>query len=690
MRTGTKTPVGIAPRRRHLIVAGALCALTLAAYSNSFSAGFVFDNNGLLLLDPRIREVSAENLGLILHRNYWWPYSESPVYRPVGTLSYLFNYALLGNGQHPLGYHWINLLLHMGNVLLVYALARRLLDGFWPPVFVAALWAVHPILTESVTNIIGRVDLLAAMAVLSGLLFYLKSTEARGPRRWMCLLALMAVTFVGVFSKENAVVILGVIALYELVWLNERKNLRDALLGCAAVSLPLLAMWYARSVVLAGTGAAQGPFVDNPLVAADFWTARVTALKVLARYLGLLVWPANLSADYSYAQIPLARGAVSDWIAWIALAFVVAAVVIFRRNRVIVFMAGFAALTLLPTSNLLFPIGTIMAERFLYLPAIAAAVCVVMGLYALPKADSRVAPAFLCSMVALFAIRTWARNTDWHDDLSLARATVRVSPRSYKGHALLASALYESHADIDKVIADSEKGLAPLNPLPDLRNYAPPYQQAGLFYLTKGDALLIRGADGRMVTPADARQAYQRSREVLERCNSIVKANNALENEAARARGGDEIKPLRYADMYRLLSEAELRLSDVPRALDNAHYALALSPFSAPMYLQLADVLLHSGRADESLVALMEGEMITSDPGLNEQMVRLYRSGLDPQGCATKEQNGQVTLNPSCEVVHRHLCEGSLGAEEIYIQAGRADLAASTRDFAVQKLGCAP
>jgi tetratricopeptide (TPR) repeat protein len=690
MRTGTKTPVGIAPRRRHLIAAAALCALTLSAYSNSFSAGFVFDNNGLLLLDPRIREVSAQNLGLILLRNYWWPYSESPVYRPVGTLSYLFNYAVLGNGQHPEGYHWINLLLHLGNLLLVYALGRRLLDGFWPPVFVAAIWAVHPILTESVTNIIGRVDLLAGMAVLSGLLFYLKSAEARGPRRWMWLLALMAVAFAGVFSKENAVVIPGLILLYEWVWRQQRKNLTGALQGCAAVSLPLLAMWYARSVVLAGTGASQGPFVDNPLVAADFWTARLTALKVLARYAGLLVWPASLSADYSYAQIPLARGAMSDWIAWIALAFVVAAVVMFRRNRAIVFMAGFAALTLLPTSNLLFPIGTIMAERFLYLPAIAAAVCVVTGLSALPKADSPVAPAILCSIAALLAIRTWVRNTDWQNDLSLARATVHVSPESYKGHALLAAALYESHADIDSVIAESEKALAPLNPLPDLRNYAPPYQQAGLFYLTKGDALLILDADSRIVTPAAARQAYQRSLQVLERCNSIVKVNNALENEAARARGGAEIEPLRYADLYRLLSEAELRLGDVPRALGNAHYALALSPFAAQMYLQLADVLLHSGRSDESLVALMEGEMITSDPGLNEQILRLYRSGLDPQGCATLERNGQVTLNPSCEVVHRHLCEGSNGAQQIYIHAGRADLAAGTRDLAVHKLGCAP
>jgi tetratricopeptide (TPR) repeat protein len=670
-------------------VAAALCVLTLAAYSNSFSGGFVFDNKGLLLEDPRIREASGENLGLILQHTYWWPYGETGLYRPFGTLSYLFNYAVLGNGEHPEGYHWINLLLHLGNVLLVYALARRLLRHFWPPVFAAGLWAVHPVLTESVTNIVGRVDLLAGMAVLSGLLFYLKSTEARGARRWMWILALMAATFIGVFSKESAIVIPGVIVLYELVWWKERKNFRGALLGCAAAALPLLAMWYARSVVVLGSP--QVPFIDNPLATADFWTARLTALKVMARCLGLLAWPASLSADYSFAQIPLARGAaVSDWIAWIALAAVAAAVFIFRRNRALVFVAGFAALTFLPTSNLLFPIGTIMAERFLYLPAIAAAMCVVMALYALPRTHPRFAPVVLCSIAVLFAIRTWVHNADWQDDLSWARATVRTSPKSYKGHALLASALYESHAGIDTVIAEAEKGLGPLDGLPDLSNFAPPYQQAGLYYLTKGDALLTRDAAGRMVTPTESRQAYQRSRQILERGSSIVQAYNRLENAESHARGGPEIKLLRYADLYRLLSEAELRLGDVPRALDHAHYALALSPFSAPMYLQLADVLLHSGHLEEGAVALMEGEMITADPGLNQQLARLYRSGLDPQGCAAVEKNGQMTLDPSCEVVHRHLCEGSIGAEQIYTQAGRADLAATTRNLAAQKLRCGP
>jgi tetratricopeptide (TPR) repeat protein len=334
---------------------------------------------------------------------------------------------------------------------------------------------------------------------------------------------------------------------------------------------------------------------------------------------------------------------------------------------------------------LLFPIGTIMAERFLYLPAFAAAVCVVMAFYASasPRPRSRVAPAVLCSIAALFAIRTWVRNMDWQNDLSFAQAVVRGAPQSYKGHVLLALALYDSQAPIDTVIAESEKGLALLDPLSDVRNFAPPYQQAGLFYLTKGDALLT-------LTPAVARRAYERSNEVLERCKSIVQANNALENKQAQARGAPPIKPLRYADLYRLLSEAELRLGDIPRALDNARYALALSPFSAPMYLQLADVLLHSDHLEDGAVALMEGVLMTSDAGLKEQIARLYRSGLDPRGCAVAERDGRVILNPSCEVVHRHLCQGSIGAEAIYTQAGRPDLAATTRDLAVQKFQCNP
>src|SRR6266567_5109310 len=106
-----------------------LCALTLAAFSTSFVTGFALDNQVLLLGDPRIRQATAQNVTQILQHTYWWPNGEAGIYRPLTTLSYLFNYAILGNGGNPAGYHWINLWLHGVNVLLVYALAWRLFSG---------------------------------------------------------------------------------------------------------------------------------------------------------------------------------------------------------------------------------------------------------------------------------------------------------------------------------------------------------------------------------------------------------------------------------------------------------------------------------------------------------------------------------------------------------------------------------
>ncbi|HEY4837079.1 MAG TPA: hypothetical protein VIH72_00640, partial [Candidatus Acidoferrales bacterium] len=279
------------PFLKHLVICAALGVLTFLAYSDSFHAGFVHDNRYIILADSRVREASSENINSILEHSYWWPNFETGLYRPVTTLSFLFNYAVLDNADRPEGYHWINFLLHFGNVLLVYLLALRFLRKIPPAVLAAALWAVHPVLTESVTNIVGRADLLAAMAVLSGFLMYLKSTDSQGWRRVAWLGGLMAVTLAGVFSKESAVAILGVIVLYEVVWWDERKQLRGLILGCAAIAPPLLVMWYVRAMIFAASQPAQFPFVDNPLMGASFVTSRLTAVAVIARYLWRLALP---------------------------------------------------------------------------------------------------------------------------------------------------------------------------------------------------------------------------------------------------------------------------------------------------------------------------------------------------------------------------------------------------------------
>ena len=296
-------------RIHHLLACAGLCLLTLAAYSNSFDAGFALDNQMLLLGDPRIQNASADNVDLILQHTYWWPNGEAGLYRPLTTLSYLLNYAILGNGDRPGGYHWVNLLLHIANVLLVFALALRLCGqrAFRTALIIAALWAVHPVLTESVTNIVGRSDLLAALSVLSGFLLYLKGVEATGWRRILWFTALAAASAVGVFSKESAVVLPGVIILYEV--LERAHGWKKVLSGCLATLAPILAMLWQRAAVLSESPPAEFPFVDNPITGASFWIGRLTAVKVLARYLWIALWPVKLSSDYSYSEIPLARNA---------------------------------------------------------------------------------------------------------------------------------------------------------------------------------------------------------------------------------------------------------------------------------------------------------------------------------------------------------------------------------------------
>src|SRR5262249_49356222 len=158
----------------------------------------------LILNDFRVHEATSENIDAILNHSYFWPRSENGLYRPLTTLSYLINYTILGNGERPTGYHVVNLFLHCVNVLLFFFIALRLIGDLWPSLLAAALWAVHPVLTESVTNIVGRADLLAGTAILGGLLAYLKTSETAGLRRIMWSLALLVLTTIGVFSKESA------------------------------------------------------------------------------------------------------------------------------------------------------------------------------------------------------------------------------------------------------------------------------------------------------------------------------------------------------------------------------------------------------------------------------------------------------------------------------------------------------
>ena len=676
----------------------ALWALVLAAYSNSFQAGLVFDSAMAITRDARIQAVTPQNLRLILTEEYWHGSTTSGLYRPLTTFSYLLNYVVFGNGTHPAGYHWVNLALHAVNVSLVYLLGLLVFEAAAPALAfaLAALWGVHPLLTESVTNVVGRADLLAAFGVLAGLLCYVKSASAITRRhKVLWVAAMLAAQAVGIFSKENAAVLPGIMLLYDLTW-RDRTAWRGRAMAYAALLPPLAAFFWLRTAfpmhILARFG-------DNPLMSAGLWTARLTAIKVIGKYLWLFVWPARLSADYSYNAVPLFGWQLTDWEdakALMAVALCLGAAVLavrwYRTRKPLFFFLAFFFVALAPTSNLVILIGSIMAERFVYLPSIGLAGCVVAALYEFgPRVTRQRVPAMRITWIALgflclaFAARTYARNLDWLDDLSLWTSGVDVCPDSSKTHNNLGGALaklpgrlpdaiveYQESLRIEPDYSDAHFNLANAlsrmpGRLPDaiaeyqaaLRidpNYAAAHNNMGFALANSGHlpeaiaeyqaALRIdpeyaeahnnlgralANSGGRWPEAVAEYQAALRINPDLAAAhenlgNALSHLPGRLPDAIAEYQAALRIQP-RYANAHNDLGLALANSGHLPEAIAEYEAALRINPDLAQAHFNLGNALSQlPGRLPDALAEYEAALRITPDPELR-QMVNRLRAG---------------------------------------------------------------
>jgi tetratricopeptide (TPR) repeat protein len=402
------------------------------------------------------------------------------------------------------------------------------------------------------------------------------------------------------------------------------------------------------------------PFVDNPLRALSFAAARFTALQAVGRELFLLVWPRRLSCDYSYDQIPLFPWTTAgDVVVAVAtgcvLVALVALVFLWRvRRPAAAFLIGFLVVSLLPTSNLLVPIGSIMAERFLYLPLAAFAGLLAIGIDAFSRragegrAD-RVALAMVGVLVLVYSVRTSARNRDWTDDETLFRAARPVSPRSYRVHLGLAQALLAGRptdARLDEAIAEAEEAERLLDARP-----LPPIDRSSHVMLVLASACLAKGdrvASG-AAAPASSEAArwYLRAQEVLERATETDRAVNERVHRLRLARGDapSAIRDVGLFRIYDVLGTVYMRLGQPDRALEPFVYLRHLTPESTDGYMLAAWALAQMGRLDEAIVAALEAWILQEPNESRVNLVALYRH-VDPATVAF-HADGRLNLESS-------------------------------------------
>jgi tetratricopeptide (TPR) repeat protein len=383
-----------------------------------------------------------------------WAAASSPnqLYRPLVTLSFAVNHAI--GGDVPWGYHLVNVLLHALVSLLVYLVVRRISGRVGVAWWTAVLFAIHPINTEAVAQVVGRAELAAALWVLIALLADLQTYEAVPRVRLRSWHALVLIAFAaGLFSKENAVTLLPGLVLTDLAvrcrwrwqaFVAGMRGQRGALYGGLLIVTGCYLAWRLPLEVGPPLSGAM-----NPLHGESVGVRLINAVVIAGRYLWLFLVPIRLSADYAIGTVPIVRG-VLDWrVGASALALGACAVLALRSARkapVITWGLLFAACTYSLVSNVLFAVWTMMAERWLYLPSVG--LCTAMAFAGWTsmqwvRASERPLLAGAMSVVLLgYGIRTVLRNRDWHDHVTLWTATLRVMPGSFKAHEGLAYGYY--------------------------------------------------------------------------------------------------------------------------------------------------------------------------------------------------------------------------------------------------------
>ena len=690
----------------------------LAAYANSLQVPLVLDNRVIIGSDPRIRDWNSENLKLILTKDYWFPHVPSDLYRPLTTLSYLFNYAVLGNETRPFGYHVVNFLLHWANAGLVYVWLRHLSGRGRLSLLAALLFAVHPVQVESVTNVVGRADLLATFSVLLGGLCYWRGRVTAGRTRWGWNLAAGLTALAGAFAKESAVMILPVMILTDLLfpppgqaspdsWRSLLAFARRAWPGYAALLPALFGVLLARHLMPDVSTLPSQVFVDNPIADSAALSGWLTALHVLGRYVVLLILPHTLAPDYSYNQIPLyGEGGpwwhdLSCWLAAVLVGVLLASAFRWWRRRplytwgILVFLG-----TLLPTANLLFPIGSIMAQRFLYLPSVGFCLVLALAVAALGRTLARwridgsavlpggVALGLPLALVAAFVVRTHARNADWKDEETFWRSAVASSPASFKPYKGLAGAVFEAHPteeNLDVAIGLLETGRRVLEgrPLELRRREATLYVHLGLYLRHKGDLLLARGAEG------EARGYFGRAIGVLEKAREVDRFNVENRLRALRARGE---QPADYGDdsIYVTLGYCQMRLEQWREVAAAGAILQRITPSTAYGYLLAGVAAAKEGQVDAASVQFMASLILKpEDSDTRGNLTRCYEAlGVAPNPVSVIE--GKLNLSIQDPRAEAHLAAAVRVLVANHVAARRASEALRFKEVALRQFNLRP
>lgn len=412
-------------RRQALLLSMLLCVVGLALFHGALENGFTsWDDDHYVTMNPLIRDLSLGGVCRLFTGFYICNY------HPLTLLSYMGEYAIVG--LEPWLYHLDNILLHIGASVLAFYLARHCLGSNLGAFITATLFLVHPLRVESVAWVSERKDVLCGVFYLGSLLAYVRhlgsatdsSLPGSGRRGYTAALVLFVLALL---SKVMAVTLPLILVLLLLFRQGLSRRRLVALWPFAVLSVLFTGLG-----VLAqeSYGAVKGLHGDSVVL------HLLTIPKALAFYCGKLLLPLTLSPRY---LLDPASGLL-DWgvFAGLVLLATGACVVIigWRHCRPVALGLSIFAITWWPASGIV-PSSTIVADRYLYLPAFG--LFLALGAFLaqrkvdtgfLPRLAARVGMTLVVIFVGACLYLTPVRVAVWHDGLSLWSDALCENPRN--------------------------------------------------------------------------------------------------------------------------------------------------------------------------------------------------------------------------------------------------------------------
>jgi protein O-mannosyl-transferase len=445
-----------------------LALLAMAAYGNSFTVPFFFDDRPAILNNPTIRDLSTALNS---------PPSGGTLGRPVANLSLALNYAI--SGTSVWSYHVANLAIHVLAGLALFGILRRTLlqpclrtrfgSAALSLAFLSAgIWLVHPLQTETVTCVVQRTESLASLFFLLALYGFIRGTEGGGfnggpstgsghstPKKsagherrpkagveWFVVSGFSCL--LGMATKEIMAVAPIMIFLYDRTFIA--GSFREAWRRHKRMHLSLAAAWLLLGYLVLKDEGARGKAAGFGLGVTP-WNYALTQCRAVVHYLFLSFWPHPLVVDYGTEVI---RNFSEVW--WQAgfLAMLLAGVVVAMvRWPPIGFLGAWVFVILAPSSSVIPLVSQTMAEHRMYLPLAAIITGTVMGIYALARRRGRWVLAILLPGLALL---TWLRNQDYRSELNIWSDTLEKRPGNLRARNEVANSL-ESLGRHDEAIA---------------------------------------------------------------------------------------------------------------------------------------------------------------------------------------------------------------------------------------------